>query len=120
MGKKSNSEIIEHFNIKDGEIFLRMKHLYKLSNSIYNKNKTLSKTYLALMYDIAMKNTLKIDKSLKKVICNNCMNLLLKDAKTHVTVKNICGKQTLLCKCSNCNSVSKIILDNKENIRNKY
>lgn len=111
MGKKSTSEIISHWNFRDGELFLRMNFLLKLSDKTFEKNKTLSKIYSTIMEDISIRNAIKIDKNLKRLICKRCNNLLYKDKQTKIKLINQAGKKMICYTCNNCKEKSKIIIN---------
>jgi RNase P subunit RPR2 len=114
MGKRKNNNIVhkDDFNFKGGELFARMNYLFKVSNWIYDKREGngLSKAFIGMMKEISKRNALKIDKKIKKLICEQCNNLMFKDIDTGVNVTNICGKVTMNICCGKCKWKTKLIL----------
>ena len=121
---------INNFNFPNGESFIRMNYLFKLSEAVYkqknkaneenskdsidknnNKNETnvLSHLYIAIMKDISKRNAIRINKFVKKITCKKCNNLLFKDINTEMKFINKNGKKTLQINCGECHSISEII-----------
>lgn len=83
----------------DKEIF---QDIYKLFNSA-KKSPKLAKRYIQLAKKMAMKNTIKLPKELKKKFCSKCFSLFnAKNSK--VRIKN--NFKTI--KCLECNSYKRI------------
>ena len=112
---------IDKYNFPNGELYLRMNYLLKLSEIIYkskditNKNNAsennnfLSRIYIAIMKDISKRNVLHINKFIKKVICHQCNNLIFKDINSEMKFINKNGKKVLQIKCAECQHLSEII-----------
>ena len=125
---KSN---INNYNFPNGESFMRMNYLFKLSEAVYNplikkdekdynsnesnKNNNnheknlLSRLYISIMKDISKRNAIRVNKYVKKITCQKCNNLLFKDINSEMKFINKNGKKTLQIKCSECQNVSEII-----------
>ena len=113
MGKRKDNVVHkDDFNFKSGELFARMNYLFKVSNWIYNKVEGigLSKAFIGMMKEISKRNAVKIDKKVKKLICEKCNNLMFKDVDTEVNVKKECGKVTMGICCGKCKWKTKLIL----------
>jgi RNase P subunit RPR2 len=80
---KKQTKLRSDFNIRNGELFLRMNYLLQLSSLLYNSNMDLSKHYIKLMKDVSKRNALRLDSKFKKLVCK-CNNLLMKDKKTNM------------------------------------
>ena len=85
---KSN---INNYNFPNGESFMRMNYLFKLSEAVYNplikkdekdynsnesnKNNNnheknlLSRLYISIMKDISKRNAIRVNKYVKKITC---------------------------------------------------
>ena len=110
MGKKIKEEHKHDFNFKGGDNFQRMDYLFKLGDMIYNKSPHLSKFYISAMKDIAKRNTLKIDKKFKRLLCSKCNNLLYKDKDSTQLLEKKSGKHVLKITCSKCKEITEMIL----------
>ena len=112
---------INNFNFPNGESFMRMNYLFKLSEAVYkpinkkdNNNNNheqnlLSRLYIAIMKDISKRNAIRVNKNVKKIICQKCNNLLFKDINSEMKFINKNGKKTLHIKCQECHNISEII-----------
>ena len=127
----SQKKYINNYNFQNGEAFIRMNYLFRLSEAVYkqkekineekddnsnvgNKNKNnekniLSHLYLSIMKDISKRNAIRVNKYVKKVTCQKCNNLLFKDINSDMIFINKNGKKTLILKCSECGNLSEII-----------
>ena len=125
---KSN---INNYNFPNGESFMRMNYLFKLSEAVYNpiikkdekdynsnesnKNNNnheknlLSRLYISIMKDISKRNAIRVNKYVKKITCQKCNNLLFKDINSEMKFINKNGKKTLQIKCEECHNISEII-----------
>ena len=125
---KSN---INNYNFPNGESFMRMNYLFKLSEAVYNplikkdekdynsnesnKNSNnheknlLSRLYISIMKDISKRNAIRVNKYVKKITCQKCNNLLFKDINSEMKFINKNGKKTLQIKCEECHNISEII-----------
>ena len=113
MGKRKDTVVHkDDFNFKGGELFARMNYLFKISNWVYDKGEGigLAKAFVGMMKEISKRNAVKIDKKIKKLICEQCNNLLYKDVDTGVTVSNVCGKVTMKICCGKCKWQANLIL----------
>ena len=137
MGKKNKKNksttrienYIGNYNFPNGESFLRMNYLFKLSEFVYkprdknvegnkifdnniNNNQqqnTLSRLYIAIMKDISKRNAIRINKNVKKITCQKCNNLLFKDINSEMKFINKNGKKVLQINCGECKNISEII-----------
>ena len=121
---------INNFNFTNGESFMRMNYLFKLSEVVYNQtNKNnennnnsdgknnnnikeqniLSRLYIAIMKDISKRNAIRVNKFVKKITCQKCNNLLFKDNNSEMKFINKNGKKTLEINCGECHNISEII-----------
>ena len=121
---------INNFNFTNGESFMRMNYLFRLSEAIYkprnkinkennnnlndnnnntNEKNTLSRLYISIMKDIAKRNAIRVNKYIKKITCQKCNNLLFKDINSEMNFVNKNGKKTLQIKCNECHNISEII-----------
>ena len=128
----SQKKYISNYNFTNGEAFIRMNYLFKLSEAVYkpkerlneknkndntnvvnkiknNENNILSHLYLSIMKDISKRNAIRVNKNVKKVTCQKCNNLLFKDINSEMKFINKNGKKTLQLKCSECGNLSEII-----------
>ena len=128
----SQKNYISNYNFPNGEAFIRMNYLLRLSEIVYkpkekineenkkdnpniaNKVKNdeqniLSHLYLSIMKDISKRNAIRVNKYVKKVTCQKCNNLLFKDINSELKFINKNGKKTLQLKCSECGNISEII-----------
>ena len=128
----SQKNYISNYNFPNGEAFIRMNYLFRLSEIVYkpkekineenkkdnpniaNKVKNdeqniLSHLYLSIMKDISKRNAIRVNKYVKKVTCQKCNNLLFKDINSELKFINKNGKKTLQLKCSECGNISEII-----------
>ena len=99
-------------NFKNGEVFQRMNYLMNLSSQVYSKFPSISKVYSFMIKDISKRNAIRIESKIKKLICQNCNNLIFFDKNTKLELKNKSGKQVLIIECCNegCHNKSEIIL----------
>ena len=122
---------INNFNFPNGESFMRMNYLFKLSEAVYNplikkdekdynsnesnKNNNnheknlLSRLYISIMKDISKRNAIRVNKYVKKITCQKCNNLLFKDINSEMKFINKNGKKALQIKCEECHNISEII-----------
>ena len=131
--KKNNKKFIttknniNNFNFVNGELFMRMNYLFKLSEAVYKQNNInegerdqphnmknsesnlLSSLYIAIMKDIAKRNAIRINKNIKKMVCQKCNNLLFKDNNSEIKFINKNGRKMLQMNCGTCSTVSEII-----------
>ena len=119
---------IGNYNFQNGESFMRMNYLFKLSEFVYKpkeqsdiqntnlyneKNNQsqniLSRLYIAIMKDISKRNAIRINKNVKKIICQKCNNLLFKDINSEMKFVNKNGKKAMQIICGECKNISEII-----------
>ena len=128
----SHKNYISNYNFPNGELFIRMNYLFRLSETVYkskekineedkndnpnavnklknNEQNILSYLYLSIMKDISKRNAIRVNKNVKKVTCQKCNNLLFKDINSEMKFINKNGKKTLQLKCSECGNLSEII-----------
>ena len=128
---ENKKSYINNYNFPNGESFLRMNYLFKLSEAVYkpidkkkkendnnsdnkkNENileqNTLSRLYIAIMKDISKRNAIRLNKYVKKITCQKCNNLLFKDLNSEMKFINKNGKKTLQIDCGGCHKISEII-----------
>ena len=114
---------INNFNFTNGESFMRMNYLFKISEINYNQkekkniedNKNnqerniLSHLYISIMKDISKRNAIRVNKYVKKICCQKCNNLLFKDSNSEIKFTNKNGKKIMEIICGECNTLSNII-----------
>lgn len=86
---KTKTILRNDYNFKNGELFQRMSYLMNISSLVYGKNESLSRVYAYMIKDIGKRNALRIDSKVKKMICEQCNNLLFIDPKTEMTLESI-------------------------------
>ena len=121
---------INNFNFANGESFMRMNYLFKISEAVYNPSNNnnnninnshdknnenikeqniLSRLYIAIMKDISKRNAIRVNKFVKNITCQKCNNLLFKDNNSEMKFINKNGKKTLQINCGECHNLSEII-----------
>ncbi len=76
------------YNIKFGEVYLRIHYLLNLATKLYKDNPSLANMYVSIMKDIIKKNAMRADSKFKKLICGNCNNLIFIDENTVVKLES--------------------------------
>jgi len=127
--KTTTKKYINNYIFPNGDIFSRMNYLFQISESVYlnpqthnineqnqtgkafvkSQNNILSRLYISIMKDISKRNVIRISKQVKKMICQQCNNLLYKDTNSELKFINKDGQNCLQITCGYCNHISKII-----------